>query len=289
VTRRLRGGLLAAWVGLAIGWGLQPAPGRGEAPAAGDRAAPRPREAEAANGSEHPLVPLLKWARQAKTSIEKDIQDYSATLVTRERNGNGQLGEYQAMSIKVRRKPFSIYLRFLSPESRKGEEAIYVKGRDDGKVVGHMAGMIGKLTGTQTVDPKSAIAMRGQRHPITEIGILRLCDGQIELAEKGMRDPKCEVKFFEGAKVNGRACTCIEVVHPVAGGEFPFCRARVFIDDQLNLPIRYEAYDWPKKAGAAGDLIEEFTYLDVKLNRGFTDLDFDSRNPSYGFPQPARP
>ena len=50
----------------------------------------------------------------------------------------------------------------------------------------------------------------------------------------------------------------------------------------MNIPIRFEAYDWP---GAAGQpqLIEEYTYVNLKLNNGFTDADFDIRNPNYGF------
>jgi Protein of unknown function (DUF1571) len=59
--------------------------------------------------------------------------------------------------------------------------------------------------------------------------------------------------------------------------------ARIFVDDELNVPIRYESYDWPEQAGGQPELIEEYTYLNLKLNNGFTDADFDIRNPNYGF------
>ena len=62
-----------------------------------------------------------------------------------------------------------------------------------------------------------------------------------------------------------------------------FHLARIYVDQQYNLPIRYEAYDWPKEPGAEPQLIEEYTYLDLKLNNGFTDADFDIRNPNYQF------
>jgi hypothetical protein len=29
--------------------------------------------------------------------------------------------------------------------------------------------------------------------------------------------------------------------------------------------------------------MEEYTYMDIKLNNGFTDADFDDNNPNYGF------
>jgi hypothetical protein len=59
------------------------------------------------------------------------------------------------------------------------------------------------------------------------------------------------------------------------------------VDDELNIPVRYESYDWPKTPGAAlnraEDLFEEYTYTDLKLNNGFTDADFDENNSKYNF------
>ena len=37
------------------------------------------------------------------------------------------------------------------------------------------------------------------------------------------------------------------------------------------------------KAGAEPELMEEYTYLNLKLNNGFTDADFDIKNPNYRF------
>jgi outer membrane lipoprotein-sorting protein len=78
-------------------------------------------------------------------------------------------------------------------------------------------------------------------------------------------------------------CTCIEVLHPVPRKNFRFHLARVFVDDTLNLPIRYEAYDWAKDAKGKPELIEEYTYLNLKVNPGLSDADFDIHNPSYHF------
>ena len=74
--------------------------------------------------------------------------------------------------------------------------------------------------------------------------------------------------------VNKRSTTCIRVYHPVPRDNFQFHIAKVFIDDELGVPIRYEAYTWPKQPGGEPVLDEEYTYLDVKINVGFTDADF---------------
>jgi hypothetical protein len=60
--------------------------------------------------------------------------------------------------------------------------------------------------------------------------------------------------------------------------------AEVFIDRELDLPIRYASYDWPAKAGEKPVPLEEYTYSKIKLNVGLTDQDFDPANPKYTFP-----
>ena len=85
----------------------------------------------------------------------------------------------------------------------------------------------------------------------------------------------CEVQFYKGAKVDGRVCTCIQVRHPENKPPFEFYQARVFVDDELNVPVRYAAWDWPATPGGQPVLLEEYTYLNLKVNQGFTDADFN--------------
>lgn len=230
---------------------------------------------------EHPLAPAVRWAKQGLVELEK-IEDYCATLVKRERNGS-QPGEYEYIFVKIREKPFSVYLHFLGPQSLEGQEVIYVEGQNDGKMLAHGAGMQKSLFGTVAIRPDGFIAMRGQHYPITDIGILNLIRRLIEVGEKDMQFDECEVKYFEDAKINGRPCTCVQVVHPVPRKDFIFHIARIFLDKELNIPVRYAAYDWPTEEGGKPQLIEEYTYLNLKANNGFTDADFDIHNPNYGF------
>jgi len=232
--------------------------------------------------NEHPLMPALRWARSGLAGVEK-IADYSANLVSRERV-EGKLGEQEFFLAKIRHKPFSVYLRFDAPTSLKGQEVLFVDGANEGKMWAHGVGVQRTLFKTVSLRPDGPIAMHGQRYPLTEIGLLNLTHRLIEVGEQDIKYGECEVKFFKGAKINDRVCTCTQVIHPVPRRNFLFHLARVFVDDELNLPIRYESYDWPKKEGAAPELLEEYTYLNLKLNNGFTDADFDVHNPHYSFP-----
>jgi hypothetical protein len=231
--------------------------------------------------NEHPLMPVLRWAHSGIGNVEK-IQDYSATVAKRERVA-GKLNDYDYMFVKLRQKPFSVYLYFLSPADLKGQEVIFVEGQNDGKMMAHTVGLKDQLVGNVAIKPDGVIAMKGQRYPLTELGILNLVRRLVEVGEQDVNYGECDVKFYKGAKINDRVCTCIEVVHPTPRKNFRFHLARIFVDDDLNIPIRYESYDWPKEVGGSPELIEEYTYLNLKLNNGFSDADFDIKNPNYKF------
>jgi hypothetical protein len=196
---------------------------------------------------------------------------------------NGKIGEEEYMFAKIRHRPLSVYMYFLKPQSLQGQEVIWIEGQNDGKMWAHGTG-IQKVFGTVSLNPTGPIAMKGNRYPITEIGILNLVERLVEIGEQDAQYGECEVKFIPGAKINDRVCTCIQVVHPVPRRNFRFYLARIFVDDELNVPIRFESYDWPDSQGGQPKLIEQYTYLNLKLNNGFTDADFDYRNPQYQFP-----
>ena len=228
------------------------------------------------------LPQVIELARQAAEHLETDLHDYSAVMVKRERV-SGQLADPKAMYIKFREKPFSVYLYLLDPE-QAGDEAIYVDGRNDGNLLGHTTGWTGKLVGTVSLNPSGLIAMQGQLHPITNIGIRNLCLKLIEFGRRQSDPDAVEIRRFHRASVNGRPCSLLRIVYPV---EEPGVRAyliRVFLDDAVGVPIRLEVYQMTDRPGETPQLQYEYTYAGLKVNRGFTDADFDPKNPAYHFP-----
>jgi hypothetical protein len=235
----------------------------------------------APQGNQHPLAPALKIAYDGLKRFE-DIHDYSCTLVKREQI-NGVVGDYQHIFCKIRHKPFSVYMNFLAPKDIEGREVIYVEGANDGKLLAHEGQGWRVRFGTVALPVNGVMAMQGQRYPITMTGIQVMVTRLIEVAEKDSKYGECEVQFFNGAKINGRVCTCIQVKHPVPRRQFQFHLARIFIDDEMQVPARYEAYEWPKVPGGPLVLQEEYTYINMKINNGYKDIDFDKHNPEYRF------
>ena len=108
---------------------------------------------------------------------------------------------------------------------------------------------------------------------------------EVAIRKQGEKDAafgECTVNYLQ-AKLNKRDCLCIQVVHPVPRSNFLFHMAKIFIDNEWQIPVRYEAYDWPRASGGDPELIEEYTYLKLKLHRGFTNDDFSTQNSAYHF------
>ncbi len=236
---------------------------------------------------QHPLKPAIDIAKAALINSQKNIDDYTATLVKRERI-EGVLGVPEYIYLKVRNAkpgtPFSTYMYFVKPAIAKGREVIYVQGQNQGKMCAHEGG-----TGLKAaipdlwLDPVGFLAMKGQRYPVTEIGLENLMVQLIARAERDMKAGMCKVQFRKGAMINKRKCTMIQVTHPDKRAPYDFHVAQIFIDDELQVPVRYVSYDWPEGEGARPKLIEEYTYVNVKLNNGFKNIDFDVKNPNYNF------
>lgn len=239
---------------------------------------------------EDALREALRIAYDGQNRIQETIRDYTCTLTRRERV-DGQLIGYETMFVKVRHslkedgrvvQPFSVYVRFLSPDRVKGREVIYVDGQNDGKLIVRNGGLRFAHITTSLL-PDSPAAMQHSRYPVTEIGVLNLTQRLIVNGEKELKDKNYEAKLVRGAKINGRSCTVVQMTHKVRGGGLAYKTARILIDDDLVLPVHYAAYDWPKEEGGKLVLIEEYTYTDLKLNVGLSDWDFDHRNESYQF------
>lgn len=241
----------------------------------------------------HPLDPALDLARRGLETIQKEVNDYTCTLVKRERV-NGTLGDFEYAKVKVRNRkvkdgqvvvPFSVYMGFIKPAAVKDREVIYIEGANNDKLVAHEGGPGGKWLPTVWLKPTGTLAMKGQRYPITEVGIENLV---AKLVERGERDRanglgNCEVSFHKDAKINGRPCTLLQIKHAKPAPNLDFHQAQIFIDDELQLPVRYAAHGFPTAEGEELPVIEEYTYVNLELNVGLSDSDFDHKNKKYKF------
>ena len=228
---------------------------------------------------EDPVARAIRTIKQCRSKYAS-VNDYCCTFYKRERI-DGRMTPLFVMSMKARSTPRSIYFKFESPY--KGREAIYVEGRNEGKILAHDVGLTRFLTGTLELEPTSARAMENNRHPITEAGIDTLIDTLYRRWKAELRPEESLVLFDPDMTIGSRRCLMIEAVHPRRQPGFVLHKVRLFIDSEHCLPIRFEGYDWPREEGGPAPLVEEYSYINLKLNVGLDDSDFDPANRQYAF------
>lgn len=239
----------------------------------------------------HPLDRALEIARVSLRDMQAEVQDYTAIMVKREQV-NGVIGEKSCMNLKIRCPretaagpvPFSVYMKFLTPRACSGREVIWVAGQNDNKLIAHEGRGIAAMKRFY-LDPTGWLAMKDNRYPVYDAGLENLVIKLIEKAERDRSAGHCDVEYRDGAVINKRPCSVIELTHHERRAPFEFHKAQVFIDNELQLPIRYAAYDWPETPGGKPKLLEEYTYVNIKLNVGLTANDFSAENPKYKFPR----
>jgi hypothetical protein len=245
----------------------------------------------------HPLDAVLALASEALRKHRENHQDYTATLLKTERIGKA-LAPSNAIFIKLRYNPLqsneasrsiNVYLKFLEPKAQAGREVLYAPERNNGMLKAHEGGLLGLLSVDLT--PNSVLAMRGNRHPITELGIEKLLTTLIEKGERDRKLGDCQVVRTDGETIDGRPCERVDVIHPQkrvihdgAPIDHEFFIARIWFDKEKLIPLKYASYSWPLEEGGEPLLDEEYTYTELQLNVGLDDSDFDTEHPDYRFP-----
>jgi len=205
---------------------------------------------------------LLGEARQAYQSV----QDYRCTLAMREQVG-GQLQSEQIMAMEFRGQPFSVHFRWQQPASKIGQEVFYVAGKNRGKMRVRPAGGLGSLVRFLSVSPNSASVRENSRHTITEAGLGNMLEQFCRAWEQKTAE-EVEV-LLSDAIVDGKPCRRLEVRLVGSEESADWRRSVLFIEQEARLPLRVEYYD------PQGELLEESTYLNLRINMGLADESFE--------------
>jgi Protein of unknown function (DUF1571) len=197
----------------------------------------------------------------------QDVRDYECRLIKQERVKGDLLPEC-VMTMKVRTKPFSVYLHGESPDSDKGLEVCYVEGSNQGMMRVRPTSFVGIL-GFWSVGTHDPRALEKNRHCITEAGLGNLLESTARYWEMERRLNRTQVRITE-EELSGRPCTRIETIHPDRNaGSFYGYRCVLWLDKVTHLPAGAETYDWPRRGGSeGGDLLEWYRYVDIRCNVG---------------------
>jgi outer membrane lipoprotein-sorting protein len=192
------------------------------------------------------------------------VRDYTALYEKEERAISS--GERQTIRLSFR-KPLDVRLDWLNDDGKVDQTAVYRQGHNGGKVIARRSGLVGRLAGTLTLDPRDRLAMRDSRHPITEVGlgyvINRVSDGL--RTGRFTAAPVREV-VFGGTQADQFVFDAAPGADALGLGGAR--RATVWIDRELKLPIQVEVL------GADGTVLERHRFRNLRINVGLTDETF---------------
>ena len=258
-------------------------------PAAGDPAAApvAAAPAKSAGGPQQAVYPVsrqemekaaardpLEFLRVALKWSDEKITDYTCLFRKQERIG-GELRACESMQMKLRVDTFSVYVKWTGDQSR-GQEVLYVQGRNDGNAIAHPSGILGILFRKVAIDPAGKTALKHSRGPITVAGManmLRLVIPQCELAKA---NGDLQLTFRGVREESGRPAYFFKRTLPNTN-KYPCAILGIYIDCEYLACVRTDAYDWD------GGLLSQYIYSDLNINPGLTDDDFDVDNREYNF------
>jgi hypothetical protein len=209
----------------------------------------------------------LSVLKQAQVRCEA-LKDYTLTLEKQELV-KGRLSPPETMFVKWKR-PFCVYIKTMSGK-HKEREIIYVKGKNNDKMIVSPGGILGALT--VRISPDSALAKRESRHTITEAGLPSIISRMISTIQDEDR-PGSPAKV---TYVGEESCSPERVIHLSIENSSYAPRTDIRLSTGTLFPYSIISYD------TDGTVLESYTYRDIKTNVGLTDADFDPKNPAYRF------
>ncbi|MCA8995703.1 MAG: DUF1571 domain-containing protein [Planctomycetaceae bacterium] len=214
---------------------------------------------------------LREAARKAK-----QVERYSATL-EQQVVVDGREFDPERIDIKIRRKPFSVYLRW----QEDGQEVLYIEGENDGKLLARPTRGLAAMRGVWELPPDSPHAMKGQRYPVTKLGVENLALMAIDFHNaQGIERAIYQCRSEDGTQRNRETEEFTVTFQPEQGSEFS--KSILAFDRKLGLLIGVENFGW-NDDGEPGDLVERYTYLNLNPTSEITEEDFSRENPNYSF------
>ncbi|MCX5682188.1 MAG: DUF1571 domain-containing protein [Planctomycetota bacterium] len=247
-------------------------------------AAPAPALSEGAKSAVYPNSPEdmkklaagdpLEFLRKSLKWTDERVGDYTCQFQKQEKI-DGEIQKAETMQMKFRARTFSLYIKWVGDNSA-GQEALYVEGKNDGKVAAHPSGLLGILVRKVMIDPTSKLALKHARRPLTFAGMANMLRLVIPQCEKAKANGDLTLTFEGLRDLNGRPTYVFKRVLPNKN-DYACPILTIYIDQQFLICVRTDAYDWD------GTLMSQYIYSDILINPGLKDEDFDVDNKQYGF------
>ncbi len=205
-----------------------------------------------------------------------ELTSYTAILEMQE-EVNGSLREMNNIQFKFRQEPFSVYMRWTA----NGKEALFVRGRNDDRLLAKPANGLAALKRLWRLDPDSRMAKQSCRYPITESGIENLVN-RVDQFYAGRSDwsaaVNCSVTKSSQA---GRSVTKYSMLFRDESVSPEYLKSQLCFDQATGLLTDVRNFGWTDDKSPR--IIEHYAYSEIDLSAILNDNDFDEKNSEYEF------
>jgi len=217
-----------------------------------------------------------------------EVPYYTATFHKKERV-NGQMYGPQVTSLKLRHKPFSVYMKWSVGD--KGREVLYRDGKNNGKMLVRIGGWKGRLLPALNLDPRGSTAMKKSRYPITNLGVGNLMEILVRTRRLDLeRDCGYRAWMKDSQMVKDRDCYQFELEYENPSFSSVYRKTVQYIDKETSIPIFIKNYTWPQFVADVdmdrldeSTMIEFYYYENLNLHANLTTSDFERSNKAYHF------
>jgi len=241
-----------------------PLPGAGPAPAA----------AASAAITDLLLQDPLAVARMGRERYERDVRDYTCTLLKQERIA-GKLRETEEIYVLYRESPHSVYM-IWKKNADQAKRALFIDRPDFVDAQGRKlavvepAGAIIRLFVSEVKLPiHGPQAERASRRTIDEFGFRSLFGLLNRYNEIASQRGELDFRYTGEGEIDGRPTYVFVRLLPLGRG-YPDARLVVHLDQEWLLPTSVSSY-----ADTEGkQLLGSYVYTRVQLNPGLSEADF---------------
>lgn len=218
----------------------------------------------------------MRAALAIAKSRAHELTSYTAILEMQE-EVNGRLREMNNIQFKFRQEPFSVYMRWTA----NGKEALFVRGRNDDRLLAKPANGLAALKRLWRLDPDSRMAKQSCRYPITDSGIENLVN-RVDQFYAGRSDwsavVNCSVAKSSQA---GRSVTKYCMLFRDESVSPEYLKSQLCFDQATGLLTDVQNFGWTDDKSPR--IVEHYAYSEIDLSAIMNDNDFDEKNSEYEF------
>ncbi len=188
------------------------------------------------------------------------IEGYALIMRKQERIG-GVLQPSEEIQVVFRAHPYSVFMRWLRGE-RRAAAALYVEGKNGGKMLIHPSGIAGKLVKVVERDPEGEDARQAGRYSIKEFGLRKTLVRTLNAWKDAQEEGRLQVRYLGVRKVHeagDRPCYTLRRTNDRPGSE-RIAETTVYIDKEKLLQVGTVLKD------KDGRLVGEYMFRDIHIN-----------------------